>query len=147
MSIDMKASVKVHKIGDMTILGTDQDFRESPLEAVSGGFEGIMDRRRRRDRKYAARKVVDPMKNRIDRMKSYYFKRGMDWNLDYDDFLRLWETAPSIYDPEKGEVVPAIEYSNRKSRLRLARKRQLDRYINYENACLKLKNRVYHTLT
>ena len=147
MDIDSKASKKAYKVGDMTILGTTDDFRESPVEAVSGGFEAIMERNARGIRRRRAKNPIEPMRNRFDRMKSYYFKRGMDWNLDFDDFLRLWETAPDIWDEDKRVFVPAKEYADRRGKLRVARKRSLDRYISYENACLKLRGVIFHSLS
>jgi len=141
-----KASKKAHRMGDMVILGTDQDFRKSPLEVVSGGFERTMERIARSGRRYKTNKAIDPMKNRFDRMKSYYFKKGMDWDLDFDDFLRLWETAPEIWDEDKRVFVPAKEYADRRGKLRVARKHSLGKYISYDNACLKLKSTIFHSL-
>jgi len=86
------------------------------------------------------------MRNRFDRMKSYYFKNGLDWNLDFDDFIRLWETAPEIWDEDKRVFVPAKEYADRRGKLRVARKHSLDKYISYDNACLKLKSTIFHSL-
>jgi len=79
--MNSKAPTKLYKIGGMNILGTTDDFRESPVEAVSGGFEAIMERNARGIRRRRAKNPIEPMRNRFDRMKSYYFKRGMDWNL------------------------------------------------------------------
>lgn len=137
-------SVRRFKVGDMEILGTDQDFRESPVEKVSVGYEASMEKSKRKSRKYRANNPIDVLRNRFDRMKSYCMNNGVDWRLDYYDYCRLWETAPDIYDPSKGREVPAIEYSDRRSKLRATRVNPRDTYVDISNFCLKLKGRIFY---
>ena len=144
--MNSKAPTKLYKIGGMNILGTDDDFRKSTVEAVSGGFEAALDNKNRQARKYRAKHPIERMRNRFDRMKSYYFKNGLDWNLDFDDFIRLWETAPDIWDEDKGEFVNAKDFADRRGKLRVARKRSLDKYIDYSNECLKYRGTIHHAL-
>lgn len=140
----LEGAVVKFKVGQLEILGTEGDFRESPSEVLSGGFRKSIEKKNRVDRRLGAKREIDVLRNRFDRMKSYCNKAGIDWRIDYWDYCRLWETAPDIYDPEKGREVPAIEYSDRKSKLRACRVNPRDRFVDRSNLCLKIRGRIFH---
>ena len=110
----MSANVKLYKIGDIVIHGTDQDFRKSPVEKLSVRYRDKLDRVRYHDRKTRYKKRVNPLRNRFDRMKSYCLGNKIDWRVDWRDYKRLWETAPEVFSEELGRMVPAKDYCDRK---------------------------------
>lgn len=146
MTDKQRGSVRAVKIGNMQILGTDQDFRESPAEEVSEAFTEKLQHKKDQKLKYAKKYRKSTLKNRFDRMKSYYFSKGIDWRLDYEDYKKLWLTAPQVFSREEGQMVDAIDYSDRKGKVRACRKDQLDRVIDHRNICLKHKGKVIHSL-
>lgn len=134
------------KIGEREVLGTSEDFRESPAEALKLEFEEKMERKRARQRRERAMDPVPTLKNRYDRMKSYCTSNGIDWRISFEDYCRLWEEAPRIYDPDRGMTVDAVEYADRKCKIRATRRNLTDKFVSKENLVLKLSGKIYHQL-
>lgn len=141
-----RANVRAVKVGDRRILGTDQDFPKSPVEVLSVAYNDKMELHKRRKRKAWFKGGKSTLRNRFDRMKSYHFKRGVDWRLDYEDYRRLWETAPEVFDKESGRMVHPLHFADRRGKVRACRINQLDRVVDYNNICLKHKGKIIHTL-
>lgn len=84
-----------YRYGGLEILGTEEDFRESSEEVLQLGFEEKKEQTRRKAR---AAKSYDTdrkvLRNRYDRMKSYYTSHGRGWDVDFEDYCRLWTEAP-----------------------------------------------------
>ena len=135
-----------HKVGEFTILGTDQDFPKSSSEALSVRFSEDLEKERRIVRRNDAKRQIDPIRNRFDRMKSYCWSRKIPWDVDWWDYKRLWETAPDVFDPERGEMVPAVEYCDRRGKLRACREKLGQKYVDETNLVLKLGNKIHHRL-
>ena len=146
MKKDTQGSVSVTEIGGRRILGTDQDFPKSPAEAVSVAYNEKMELHKRSGRRHWNKTGKTTLRNRFDRMKSYHFKRGVDWRLDFEDYKRLWETAPQIFDRESGRMVTPLHFADRRGKVRACRINQLDRVIDHNNICLKHKGKIIHTL-
>lgn len=140
----MTGSYKAHKIGDMIIHGTDQDFPKSPSEALSVRYKDRIEKELRNMRKTKYKREIDPIRNRFDRMKSYCLKNKIDWRVDFRDYERLWETAPEVFSEEKGRMIPAIEATNRRSGVRATRIDQNQRFVDITNLVLKQGSVIIH---